>query len=53
VNDISNGQVFGSDQNTGVLVHDLGSNVISGTKIEVAKGVLGVVASKVVEANRG
>ena len=41
------------DENTGVLVHDLGSNVISGTKIEVAKGVLGIVASKVVKANRG
>ena len=52
VNDISNGQVFGSDENTGVLVHDLGSNVISGTKIEVAQAVLGIVASKVVEANR-
>jgi len=52
VNDISNGQVFGSDENTGVLVHDLGSNVISGSKIEVAQSVLGIVASKVVEANR-
>jgi phosphopantothenoylcysteine decarboxylase/phosphopantothenate--cysteine ligase len=53
VNDISNGRVFGSDENTGVLVHDLGSNVISGTKIAVAHTVLGIVASKVVEANRG
>ena len=53
VNDISGGQVFGSDENTGHLVHDSGSNTVSGSKYDVAKAALSIVATKVVEANRG
>lgn len=53
VNDISTGEVFGSDQNTGILVYPLGSQTITGSKIEVARAVLGIVSSKVVKENRG
>lgn len=53
VNDISDGGVFGADENTGVLLSDLGATKISGSKIEVARAVLNEVASKVEKTNRG
>ena len=52
VNDIADGQVFGSDDNSGVLVYPSGSQPVAGSKIEVARTVLGLVASKVVEAKK-
>jgi phosphopantothenoylcysteine decarboxylase/phosphopantothenate--cysteine ligase len=48
VNDISGGQVFGSDENIGFLVDDSGSNSVAGSKYDVAKTVLSIVATKVV-----
>ena len=52
-NDISSGEVFNSEQNSVTLVSVGGSSMFSGTKYEVARGVLDAVSSKVVRAQRG
>ena len=52
VNDIASGKVFGSDDNSGVLVYPSGSQLVAGSKIEVARAVLGLVASNVIKAKR-
>ena len=50
VNDIASGEVFGSDDNSGVLVYPAGSQPVAGSKIEVARTVLRLVATKVIKA---
>ena len=52
-NDISTGDVFNSESNSVVLVSSESETWITGTKYEVAKGVLGYVSSKVVRTSRG
>ena len=52
-NSISSGGVFGSDQNSVVLVSEGDSARFSGSKLEVARAVLEIVSSKVVRSPRG
>ena len=52
-NSISSGAVFGSDQNSVVLVSEGDSARFSGSKLEVARAVLEIVSSKVVRSPRG
>ena len=52
-NSISSGEVFGSDQNSVVLVSENESTELSGSKLEIAKAVLKIVSSKVVGLPRG
>ena len=52
-NSITSGEVFGSDQNSVVLVSENESTELSGSKLEIAKAVLKIVSSKVVRLPRG
>jgi phosphopantothenoylcysteine decarboxylase/phosphopantothenate--cysteine ligase len=52
-NSISSGEVFGSDQNSVVLVSESDSTMFSGSKLEIARAVLEIVSSKVVRSPRG
>jgi len=52
-NSISSGAVFGSDQNSVILVSEGDSARFSGSKLEVARAVLEIVSSKVVRSPRG
>jgi phosphopantothenoylcysteine decarboxylase/phosphopantothenate--cysteine ligase len=52
-NSISSGEVFGSDQNSVLLVSDSESARFSGSKLEVARAVLDIVSSKVIRSPRG
>jgi phosphopantothenoylcysteine decarboxylase/phosphopantothenate--cysteine ligase len=52
-NSISSGEVFGSDQNSVLLVSDGESARFSGSKLEVARAVLDIVSSKVIRSPRG
>jgi phosphopantothenoylcysteine decarboxylase/phosphopantothenate--cysteine ligase len=52
-NSISSGEVFGSDQNSVVLVSESDSTRFSGSKLEIARAVLEIVSSKVVRSPRG
>jgi phosphopantothenoylcysteine decarboxylase/phosphopantothenate--cysteine ligase len=52
-NSISSGELFGSDQNSVVLVSEGDSARFSGSKLEVARAVLEIVSSKVVRSPRG
>jgi phosphopantothenoylcysteine decarboxylase/phosphopantothenate--cysteine ligase len=52
-NSISSGEVFGSDQNSVLLVSDSESARFSGSKLEVARAVLDIVSSKVIRLPRG
>ena len=52
-NSISSGEVFGSDQNSVVLVSESDSTRFSGSKLEIARAVLGIVSSKVGRSPRG
>jgi phosphopantothenoylcysteine decarboxylase/phosphopantothenate--cysteine ligase len=52
-NRISSGEVFGSDQNSVVLVSESDSTRFSGSKLEIARAVLEIVSSKVVRSPRG
>lgn len=52
-NSISSGEVFGSDQNSVLLVSDSESATFSGSKLEVARAVLNIVSSKVIRSPRG
>jgi phosphopantothenoylcysteine decarboxylase/phosphopantothenate--cysteine ligase len=52
-NSISSGEVFGSDQNSVILVSEGDSARFSGSKLEVARAVLEIVSSKVVRSPRG
>jgi phosphopantothenoylcysteine decarboxylase/phosphopantothenate--cysteine ligase len=52
-NSISSGEVFGSDQNSVLLVSESDSNRFSGSKLEIARAVLEIVSSKVVRSPRG
>lgn len=52
-NSISSGEVFGSDQNSVVLVSESDSTRFSGSKLEIARAVLEAVSSKVVRSPRG
>ncbi len=52
-NSISSGEVFGSDQNSVVLVSEGDSARFAGSKLEVARAVLEIVSSKVVRSPRG
>ena len=52
-NSISSGEVFGSDQNSVVLVSERDSTRFSGSKLEIARAVLEAVSSKVVRSPRG
>jgi phosphopantothenoylcysteine decarboxylase/phosphopantothenate--cysteine ligase len=53
VNDISSGDVFNSSNNSVTLVSSGSEASFSGTKYEVARGVLSHVSSKVVRTPRG
>jgi phosphopantothenoylcysteine decarboxylase/phosphopantothenate--cysteine ligase len=52
-NSISSGEVFGSDQNSVVLVSESDSTMFSGSKLEIARAVLEIVSSKVVRSPKG
>jgi phosphopantothenoylcysteine synthetase/decarboxylase len=52
-NDISSGEVFNSPSNSVNLVSSDSEASFTGTKYEVAKGVLSHVSSKVVRSPRG
>ena len=52
-NDISTGAVFNSEHNSVTLVSESESSRFSGSKYDVARGVLEAVSSKVVRAHRG
>lgn len=52
-NSISSGEVFGSDQNSVILVSERDSAKFSGSKLEIARAVLEIVSSKVVRSPRG
>ena len=52
-NSISSGEVFGSDQNSVLLVSESDSTRFSGSKLEIARAVLEIVSSKVVRSPRG
>jgi phosphopantothenoylcysteine decarboxylase/phosphopantothenate--cysteine ligase len=52
-NDISSGEVFNSEHNSVTLVSESESSRFSGSKYDVARGVLEAVSSKVVRARRG
>ena len=52
-NNISSGEVFGSDQNSVLLVSESDSTRFSGSKLEIARAVLEIVSSKVVRSPRG
>jgi phosphopantothenoylcysteine decarboxylase/phosphopantothenate--cysteine ligase len=52
-NSIISGEVFGSDQNSVVLVSESDSTRFSGSKLEIARAVLEIVSSKVVRSPRG
>lgn len=52
-NSIRSGEVFNSDENTVLLVSDGQSLEFSGSKYQVARGVLEAVSSKVVRTLRG
>lgn len=52
-NSISSGEVFGSDQNSVLLVSESDSTRFSGSKLEIARAVLEIVSSKVVGLPRG
>lgn len=52
-NSISSGEVFGSDQNSVLLVSESDSSRFSGSKLEIARAVLEIVSSKVVRSPRG
>lgn len=49
-NDVGQGNVFGSDNNSIVLVDQESATKISGTKFEVAKSVWSILASKLVKS---
>jgi phosphopantothenoylcysteine decarboxylase/phosphopantothenate--cysteine ligase len=52
-NDISTGAVFNSEHNSVTLVSESESSRFSGSKYDVARGVLEAVSSKVVRAHKG
>jgi phosphopantothenoylcysteine decarboxylase/phosphopantothenate--cysteine ligase len=52
-NSISSGEVFGSDQNSVLLVSESDSTRFSGSKLEIARAVMEIVSSKVVRSPRG
>ena len=52
-NSIGSGEVFGSDQNSVLLVSESDSTRFSGSKLEIARAVLEIVSSKVVRSPRG
>jgi phosphopantothenoylcysteine synthetase/decarboxylase len=52
-NSIGSGEVFNSDRNSIVLVSAESSERFTGSKYEVAKGVLEAISSKVVRKHKG
>lgn len=52
-NDISSGEVFGSDNNSVILVSEIGSVSFSGSKYAVASAILDEISSKVRKTKNG